>query len=95
MTCLVKVSHYPGLWICANLWGRNAFLSAKVTFNSSQVKVRWWGREWKEWIYLNKIDNTAANVCKDMGQEMKEKNMLTLFNLIQGVSLTPLLADLL
>lgn len=32
---------------------------------------------------------------KDMGQEMKEKNMLTQFNLIQGVSLTPLLADLL
>lgn len=32
---------------------------------------------------------------KGMGQEMKEKNMLTLFNLIQGVSLTPLLSDLL
>lgn len=32
---------------------------------------------------------------KDMGQEIKEKNMLTLFNLIQGFSLTPLLADLL
>lgn len=32
---------------------------------------------------------------KDMGQEIKEKNMLTPFNFIQEFSLTPLLADLL
>lgn len=32
---------------------------------------------------------------EDMGQEMEEKNMLTLFNLIWGFSLSPLLAGLL
>lgn len=69
-------------------------LSAKIALNSSQVKVKWWGTEWKEWIYL-KLATQLPMFIKDMGQEMKEKNMLTQFNLIQGVSLTPLLADLL
>lgn len=73
MRHLVKVSHHPDLQIYANPRGRNALLSDKTALKSSQAKTKWWGREWKEWIYLNKIDNTAANVYRRHGSRNGRK----------------------